>query len=90
MDTPIDPDDMDEAELDEALAAIRRISPIEAHAAADTGQAVLIDVRDASAYTKAHIKGARSLPKAVLDATRGDLPAGTMPPRGRLLILYCA
>jgi len=83
-------DSMDDAELERALAAVPRISPADARAMVDSGRAVLIDIRDASGYQNAHIKGAQSLPAAVIDATGVDLPADLRPSAEQTLILYCA
>jgi rhodanese-related sulfurtransferase len=80
----------DDAELERAQAAVRRVSAREARELALAGKATLVDIRDASGYDNAHIEGARSLPLAVLDASAGDLPADVMPPRDTLVITYCA
>jgi rhodanese-related sulfurtransferase len=81
---------MDDAELERAQDAVRRVSAAEARALANAGRAVLVDIRDRSGYDNTHIEGARSLPLAVLDATAGDLPADALPPRDRLVVAYCA
>jgi rhodanese-related sulfurtransferase len=54
-----------------------QIEPAEAQQLADAGEAVIIDVRDASAHEEAHIAGARSIPIDELEARLDELPDGT-------------
>jgi rhodanese-related sulfurtransferase len=83
-------DHLDDAALERALAGVARVSPADARALATDGRAVLVDIRDSSAYENAHIAGAVSLPLAVLDAAGGEVPPALAPPRDRLVVLYCA
>jgi rhodanese-related sulfurtransferase len=68
----------------------RRIPVEEAHALVERGQAVLLDARDSKLYDNAHIKGAQSVPLAVLTATPGRIAPGVLPEHPGLLIFYCA
>ena len=68
----------------------RRVGVAEAHALVEAGRATPVDVRDARLYDNAHLRGAWSLPLAVIQATPGRIPAREMPPGESLLILYCA
>ena len=76
-------------DMSEDTNEVRRISVSEAHALLDTRRGVLVDVRDRRLYDNTHAAGAVSLPLAVIQATQGQVPAGTVPP-DRVLILYCA
>ena len=51
-----------------------RISPTDAKAQQDTGQAVVVDVRDAEYYQAAHVEGAISIPLDTLEARMQELP----------------
>lgn len=62
---------------------VPRISLQEAKEKADSGQAVLIDVRSKQAYDSQHIAGALSFPEEEIEARLSELP------RDRELILYC-
>lgn len=64
-------------------AEIVRISPKDAKAAVDAGQAVLVDTRAEEAYARQHAEGAISLPES-----RAAELAGTLP-QDKILILYC-
>lgn len=68
----------------------RRITVYEAHALAERGEALLVDSRDPHLFENAHIKGARSLPPALLKATNGGIPPGLLPEHPRQLLFYCA
>ena len=68
----------------------RRIPVSEAHALSEQGHVALLDARDARLYDNAHIKGAWSLPLAVLTATPGQVPPGALPDQPGLLLFYCA
>ncbi len=64
-------------------ATLPRISPQEAYAALQSGEAVLYDVRISGAYAAGHAEGAISLPQADAVARLDELP------EDRLLIFYC-
>ena len=53
---------------------VPRISPTDAKAQQDTGQAVVVDVRDAEYYQAAHVEGAISIPLDTLEARMQELP----------------
>lgn len=63
---------------------IQRISPAEAHAAADKGTAIIIDVRAGETYKMGHIKGSLSIPVNEFLARIKDLP------RDKMIITYCS
>lgn len=67
-----------------AETAVARIGVAEAEAAVKKGEAILLDVRAASAYKTGHIRGAISLPEAEIAARISTLP------RDRKIITYCA
>jgi rhodanese-related sulfurtransferase len=54
-----------------------QIDPSTARELAEAGDAIIIDVRDASAHDEAHIAGATSIPIDELEARLGELPDGT-------------
>jgi hypothetical protein len=62
---------------------VPRISPTDAKAQQDTGQAVVVDVRDAESYQAAHVKGAISIPLDSLEARMQELP------KNAEIITYC-
>lgn len=62
----------------------RRITIEETQAAIAAGNAVVVDVREESAYKASHIKGAKSIPLPQFDGRVGELP------KGKLIITYCA
>ena len=76
---PVATGDGDEA----AIAKIPRIRVAEADALVKTGQAIIIDVRQAPAYQTAHIKGAMSIPEANLAGRMATLP------KDKKIITYC-
>ncbi len=63
-------------------ATLPRISPQEAYAALQSGEAVLYDVRIADAYDAGHAEGSISLPEPDAIARMSELPDD------RLLIFY--
>ena len=63
---------------------VPRIGVGTAKTMADTGEAVLVDVRTKGTYEAAHIAGAISLPSKEIPDRYDDLPTD------RLLIFYCA
>ena len=73
-----------ELEAHKAEATVERISISNAQAAVQEGEAVFVDVRQASAYQTGHIAGAQSLPEAEIP-TRASLL-----PKGKKIIAYCS
>ena len=71
------------AQQDIPYPGVARVSPGEAHAAANAGQAVIVDVRDRESYDQAHIAGAISIPENELAARSGELP------QDRQILTYC-
>jgi len=63
---------------------VQRISPREAKALLDSGEALLYDTRSADAYRSQHAAGAVSFPEPDLPARLDELPSD-----GRALIFYC-
>ena len=63
---------------------VRRITPAQARAAVEKGQAVIVDVRGADSYNNGHIKGALLVPVNDIGSRAGELP------RGKLIITYCS
>lgn len=63
--------------------SVERIAVDEAHAMVQSGEALLVDVRDRAAYTEAHAENALSLPEGELTSRISELP------RDRLIITYC-
>jgi 3-mercaptopyruvate sulfurtransferase SseA len=66
-----------------ALAAVPRISVAEAEALMKKGEAILIDARQESAFRVGHIKGAISMPEALIPARVSMLP------KDKKIITYC-
>ncbi len=62
---------------------IPRVSLEDARGAFDTGQAVIIDVRDPNAYAAGHIPGALSIPLADIDSNPPQVDPSTW------IITYC-
>lgn len=62
----------------------RRISLEETQAAMNSGNAIVVDVREESTYKVSHIKGAKSIPLPQFEKRLGELPPG------KLIITYCA
>lgn len=63
--------------------AIARTSPEDALAMAQSGEAVLVDVRSEGQYEDSHTEGAILMPLAMIQSRHTELPAGVE------LILYC-
>ena len=68
---------------EETYPDIPRVSLADAKTAHDAGSAVFVDVRDASSYANAHVKGALSLPLIELDKRKGELKPSDW------IITYC-
>ncbi len=63
---------------------VRRITVADAKKAADSGEAVIVDVRPKTQYEQGHIKGSLSVPKNELPNRLAELP------KDKLIIFYCA
>lgn len=63
--------------------SVERITVEEAYAMIQSGEALLVDVRDRAAYTEMHAENALSMPEAELPDRISELP------RDRLIITYC-
>ena len=63
---------------------VRRITPTDARAAFEKGQAIIIDVRSTETYKAGHVKGALSIPVNELVARLQELP------RDKMIITYCS
>ena len=68
---------------EETYPEIPRVKLVDAKTAHDAGTAVFVDVRDASSYANAHVKGALSLPLIELDKRKGELKPSDW------IITYC-
>lgn len=68
-----------------SLNDIQRISPEEAKALLDAGEAVLYDARSTLSYVRGHAAGALSFPETELASRFDDLPVEG----GKALIFYC-
>lgn len=66
------------------IDAVRRVTVLEAQKLAQTGQAVIVDVRSSQQFSEGHIRGAVNIPGSQLLARLGELPPKT------LIITYCA
>lgn len=85
--TPAQPytgDPVPPPQLPEQGDGVQRIGPAEAHAAADKGTAIIIDVRGAETYKMGHIKGSLSIPVNEFIARIKELP------RDKMIITYCS
>ena len=71
------------AQQDIPYPDVARISPTDAFAAANAGQAVIVDVRDLESYNQAHTTGAIAMPLDELAARYTELP------KDQQIILYC-
>lgn len=63
---------------------VRRVTVEETQKLAQSGEAVVVDVRPKPQYDQSHIKGSISLPRTELDKRLGELP------KDKLIIFYCA
>jgi hypothetical protein len=62
---------------------VPRISPVDAKAQLDSGQAVVVDVRGDPYYQAAHVAGAVSIPLTQIEAGQHELP------KNAEIVLYC-
>lgn len=72
------------AQLEMALAKVRRVSEAEASRLATNGAAVIVDVRSNSQFALGHIKGSLNIPGSQLVSRIKELPPG------KTIITYCA
>ncbi|HJU55007.1 MAG TPA: rhodanese-like domain-containing protein [Pyrinomonadaceae bacterium] len=63
---------------------VRRVTPAEARAAVEKGQAVIVDVRGEDSFKAGHVKGALWIPLNDIASRAGELP------RGKMIITYCS
>ena len=66
-------------------AAVPRMSVADLKKAVDTGQVLVVDVRDARSFTDGHIPGAINVPLADLQARAAALTGAKKP-----IVAYCA
>ena len=71
------------AQQDIPYPDVPRVSPIDAKARQDSGQAVVVDVRDVEYYQAAHVDGAVSIPLSEVEAGRHELP------KNAEILTYC-
>ena len=71
--------------LPQTDADVPRISPAEALAAIESGDAIVVDTRNAEAYATSHIPGAVSIPVAEFEADPSSLPLD----KAKWIITYC-
>ena len=65
--------------------AVPRISVADLKKAADTGQVLIVDVRDAGSYAEGHLPGAINIPLDALQQKLATLKAAKKP-----IVAYCA
>ena len=63
---------------------VRRVTPAEARAAVEKGQAVIVDVRGEDSFKAGHVKGALWIPVNDIASRTNELP------RGKMIITYCS
>jgi hypothetical protein len=63
---------------------VPRMPVAEASARAQSGEVVIVDVRDAGSFAESHIEGAVNIPLGEIGARAGELP------RDKLIVTYCA
>ncbi len=68
----------------QAEAAVPRVSILEAQTSVGRGEAVLVDVRSAEAYSMGHIRDSISLPEVEIPMRSQLLP------KNKKIITYCA
>ncbi len=72
--------------LKEARSQVREVSPADADAVRERGEAVLVDVRETSEWEQGHVPGALHLSKSYIEQ---DIEAA-IADRARPIVLYCA
>ena len=73
------------ASLPQTDAEVPRVSPQDAKAAFDAGEAVIVDVRSVDVYNAEHAVGAISVPLADIEANPGGVPLD----KSKWIITYC-
>jgi len=73
-----------QAQLEAAIAKVKRISEQETNRLVTNGSAVVIDVRSNGQFQLGHIKGAMNIPNSQIIARFREIPAG------KTIITYCA
>jgi len=68
-------------------AEVPRVTVEEAVAAFETGEAIIVDVRDPAAYADGHVPGALSIPLSTIDANPTGLDE--LPDKNQWIITYC-
>jgi rhodanese-related sulfurtransferase len=63
---------------------VKRVTPAEARAAVEKGQAVIVDVRGEDSFKAGHVKGALWIPVGDISSRSNELP------RGKMIITYCS
>lgn len=63
---------------------VKRVTTFELRDALDRGQAVVVDVRPAQAYSTGHIKGSISIPLEQVATRLSELP------RDKMIVTYCS
>lgn len=71
------------AQQDIPYPAVARVSPGQAHGSFNSGQAVIVDVRDQESYDQSHAAGAISMPLGDFPARYSELP------KDQQVFLYC-
>jgi len=66
-------------------ASVPRVSVSDAKAAFDNGEAIIVDVRNADAYTTGHIPGSISIPLGFFETD----PSGLNLDKAQWIITYC-
>ena len=72
--------------LREARSQIREVSPAEVEPIRERGDAVIVDVREASEWEQGHVPGAVHISKSYVE----QQIEGAVPDRDRPVVLYCA
>jgi rhodanese-related sulfurtransferase len=79
--------------VEEALQTVKEASPEEAHALAQSGEYLLLDVREPEEFAAGHMNGAINVPRGQLEV-QADLehPKRNMQlqDRGQKILCYCA
>ena len=82
---PVNPTQSSNSNAPQTEADVPRIPVDEAKAAFDSGQAIIVDVRDAEAYAELHTAGSISLPLDLFELSIDSIPL----PKDQWIITYC-
>ncbi|HKQ99965.1 MAG TPA: rhodanese-like domain-containing protein [Pyrinomonadaceae bacterium] len=63
---------------------VKRVTTVELRDGLDKGEAIVIDVRPATSYQQAHVKGAINIPLEQVESRLGELP------RDKMIVTYCS